>query len=69
MSKEDENKKEVDSMDAVTMERNGYKRLNFGTLNFADDKKVDKENMENITPIHWVKEVLTGEKQVIIKKQ
>ena len=69
MSEIDKDKKEVDSMNAVSNERIGYKRLNFGTLNFAEKKEVDEENIEEITPIDWVKEVLSGEKQVIIKKQ
>lgn len=51
-------------MSTITAERNGYKRLNFETLNFADDAEINKETMENITPIHWKKEALTGEKQV-----
>lgn len=61
--------KEVDSMNAAIMERNEYKRLNFGALNFADSKEVDEECIEDITPIHWAKEVLSGEKTVVIKKQ
>ena len=61
--------KEADSMTITTMERKGYKRLNLGSLNFMNDKQVDKENVEDVTPIQWAKQVLTGEKQVIIKKQ
>lgn len=61
--------KEADSMTTATMERKGYKRLNLGSLNFMSDEQVDKENVEDVTPIQWVKEVLSGEKQVIIKKQ
>lgn len=61
--------KEVNSMSTITMERNGYKRLNFAGLNFADEKNIDYENMEEITPIRWSKDVLSGEKQVIIKKR
>lgn len=67
--KEKCDEKEVDSMNAVTMERSGYKRLNFGTLNFADRKDINEEFVEDITPIQWKKEVLSGEKKVIIKKQ
>ena len=60
--------KEDDSMNTVSMERNGYRRLNFGTLNFSNKNEINEESMENITPIHWAKEVLSGEKKVIIKK-
>ena len=67
--KKERGEKEVDSMNAMAMERNGYKRLNFGTLNFADRKEINEECIEDITPIHWAKEVLSGEKTVIIKKQ
>lgn len=56
-------------MTTATMERKGYKRLNLSSLNFMSDEQVDKENVEDVTPIQWVKEVLSGEKQVIIKKQ
>ena len=63
------NEKEADSMATTTMERKGYKRLNLGSLNFMSDEQVDKENVEDVTPVQWVKEVLSGEKQVIIKKQ
>lgn len=61
--------REVDSMITATMERKGYKRLNIGALNFMSEEQIDKEKVEDITPIQWVKEVLSGEKQVIIKKQ
>lgn len=60
--------KEVDSMNAITEERTAYKRLNFSTLNFMDKKTV-KDSIEDITPIKWSEEVLSGEKQVIIKKR
>ena len=61
--------KEVDSMKTVAAEHSGYKRLNFGTLNFADNKNVIEDSVEDITPIKWAKDVFAGEKQVIIKKQ
>lgn len=61
--------KEADSMTTVTMERKDYKRLNIGALNFMSEEQIDKEKVEDVTPIQWVKEVLSGEKQVIIKKQ
>lgn len=69
MDKKKDIEKEVDSMNATVIERNGYKRLNFGALNFVDKKEINEECMEDITPIHWAKEVLSGEKQVVIKKQ
>ena len=56
--------KEADSMTTATMERKGYKRLSLSSLNFMSDEQVDKENVEDVTPIQWVKEVLSGEKQV-----
>lgn len=66
--KENCDEKEVDSMNAVVMERSGYKRLNFGALNFADREDVNEECIDDITPIQWTKEILSGEKKVIIKK-
>lgn len=59
--------KEVDSMNAITEERTAYKRLNFSTLNFMGKKTV-KDSIEDITPIKWSEEVLSGEKQCIILK-
>ncbi len=56
-------------MATTTMNRKGYKRLKLDTLNFLSDDQVDKEKVEDVTPIQWVKEVFTGEKQVVIKKQ
>jgi len=67
--KKEHDEKEVDSMNAVAVDRSGYKRLNFGTLNFADTKDINEECIEDITPIQWKKEILSGEKKVIIKKQ
>jgi len=67
--KKEHDEKEVDSMNAVAVERNGYKRLNLGTLNFAEKKDINEEFIEDITPIQWTKEILSGEKKVIIKKQ
>lgn len=64
-----EKKKEVDSMKTVAAERSGYKRLNFATLNFSDDEAEFENDMEEITPIQWAKEVIAGNKQVLIKKQ
>lgn len=61
--------KEADSMTTATMERKSYKRLNIGALKFMSEEQIDEEKMEDVTPIQWVKEVLSGEKQVIIKKQ
>ncbi len=55
-------------MAIATMNRKGYKRLNLNTLNFADDSQINKENVE-ATPIQWAKEVLSGDKQVIIKRE
>lgn len=69
MNKKSDVEKEADSMNAMTMERRGYKRLNFSALNFASEEQVDKDNVEEVTPVQWVKEVLSGEKKVIIKKQ
>lgn len=56
-------------MKVAAIERSGYRRLNFSTLNFSDSKKTVEDSMEDITPIKWSKEVLSGEKKVIIKKQ
>lgn len=56
-------------MNAIVEERKGYKRLNFADLNFTDEKEVDKEFVDDIFPIHWTKDILYGDKKVIIKKQ
>lgn len=61
--------KEDDSMMGSIVERKGYRRLNLRSLSFMDNKKIDKENIETVTPIQWSKEVLSGKKQVVIKKQ
>jgi hypothetical protein len=62
------NRKEVDSMDTVAMKHNGYKTINFETLNFSSKEDCENEYREDISPIQWTKEVLTGKKQVVIKK-
>lgn len=56
-------------MNAVNMERMGYRRLNFDALNFTSDENINKKDIDDIAPIKWSKEVLTGEKQVVIKKK
>lgn len=61
--------KEADSMMSSTVERKGYRRLNLRSLSFMDNEKIDKENIETVTPIQWSKDVLSGKKQVVIKKQ
>ena len=61
--------KEVDSMNIAVDERTGYKRLNFNALNFTNNENTKEKNIEDISPIKWSKEVLSGEKQVIIKKK
>ena len=61
--------KEADSMMGSTVERKGYRRLNLRSLSFMDNEKIDKENIETVTPIQWSKDVLSGKKQVVIKKQ
>lgn len=55
-------------MKASTMECTGYKRLNFSSLNMTSEKIGDK-SVENITPVKWSKEVLSGERQIVIKKK
>ena len=55
-------------MKTTTTERKGYKRLNFNLLNFAESKNSIEDNMENITPIDWSKEVLVNGRKIIIKK-
>lgn len=61
-------KKEDDSMNATAIERTGYKRLNFSALNFSENEGTEKK-IEEIAPIKWSKEVLSGDKQVLIKKK
>ena len=55
-------------MKTISMGHNEYKRLDFGTLNFANDEEIDKEKVEDVTPIHWSESVVSGTKQVVIKK-
>lgn len=59
----------VDTKEVDSMERAGYKRLDMNSLNFANDKNVNEKSVEDITPIKWSKEVLSGKKQVIIRKK
>lgn len=61
-------KEEADSMNAVAEERTAYKRLNFSTLKFTD-KNINQDSIEDIIPIKWSKEVLSGKKQIVIKKR
>lgn len=61
--------KEVDSMNSVAMKRTGYKKLDFQKVNFAEREEIGEDYMEDVTPIHWTNEVLSGEKTVVIKKQ
>lgn len=56
-------------MDTVHAERNGYKRLDFSKLNFADEKDLNIDSTEVIPPIQWSESVLSGERQVLIKRQ
>lgn len=54
-------------MNVIVEERKGYKRLNFASLNFADEKEIDKEFVDDISPIHWTEDVLRGDRKVIVK--
>lgn len=56
-------------MNSVSMKHSGYKKLDFQKVNFAEREEIDEDYMEDITPIHWTNEVLSGEKTVVIKKQ
>lgn len=53
--------------DAVVKESVGYRRFDFADLNFADDKGVDREYIDDICLIPWTKDVLFGDRKVIIK--
>ena len=52
----------------ATIERDGYKRLNFDKLIFSDDIISSKEALCDIEPIQWSDVVLNGCEKVIIKK-
>ena len=54
-------------MNTISMGHNEYKRLDFGALNFANDKEIDKETVEDVTPIHWSESVILGIKQIAIR--
>lgn len=66
-SKLSPNMKEGDSMNAVA--KSGYKRLNFSTLNFSDKEISSEAALKDATPITWAKEVLSGEREIIVKKK
>lgn len=66
-SKGSKNQKEEDTMNASTTSE--YKRLNFSDLNFSDEEISFEEALKDVTPIDWAKEVLSGERKVIIKKK
>lgn len=55
-------------MNTVVEERTKYRRLNFSNLNFADEKEINKEFVDDISPIHWTKDILLGDRKVIVKK-
>lgn len=69
MSEEKDWNENINTKGVDSMERAGYKRLDFNSLNFTDEKNESKKPVEDITPIKWSKEVLSGKKQVIIKKK
>lgn len=65
-NKGNENKGD-ENMDAIL--DTGYKRLNINALNFSSKELNSEETLKDSTPIKWAKEILSGEREVIIKKQ
>lgn len=64
----DEKPLEEDDTMNVTVERQGYKRLDFSKLNFSDKVVTAEEALQDVIPFKWSKDVLQGNKKVIIKK-
>ena len=50
-------------MNRITDDRSEYKRLDFSMLRFSS---APKQTIENVTPIDWSKDVLSGKKKVLI---
>lgn len=65
---ENNDAKEDDSMNTYAVERNGHKRLDLESLNFLEPTQASERDVENITPIQWSEEVLSGKRKVVIKK-
>ena len=59
---------EEDGTMNTTVERQGYKRLEFSKLNFSDKVVTAEEALRDVTPFKWTEDVLQGKKKVIIKK-
>lgn len=55
-------------MKTVSLERNGYKRLDFSKLNFSDNVISREEALENITPFELENDVVLGQKKIKITK-
>lgn len=53
-------------MNEMNNDRSGYKRLDFSKLKFSSSTE---HNIENIVPIDWSKDVLSGKKKVLITKR
>lgn len=54
-----------ENMDAIL--NTGYKKLNINALNFSAKEVGSEEALKESTPIQWAKEILTGERKVVIK--
>lgn len=56
-------------MNEAALQKNGYKKLDLSTLNYADKIITSDEALRNVTPLEWSEKVLSGEKKVVIKKR
>ena len=54
-------------MKTISMGRNEYRRLDFGTLNFANEEEIDKKKVKDVTPIRWSESVISGAKEMLTK--
>ena len=44
----------------------GYHRLDVASLIFAADDTIDKDFVGDIFPIHWKKDILDGDRKIVI---
>lgn len=58
---------EDDTMN-TTVERQGYRRLDFSKLSFSDKIVTTEEALRDVVPFKWADDVLQGKKKVIVKK-
>ncbi len=53
-------------MNDVVGNGDGYHRLDVASLIFAADDTIDKDFVGDIFPIHWKKDILDGDRKIVI---